>query len=124
RLDEVDGTSEAALVNGLKDKNPRVRNEAAFAVGRSGDVKAAEFVAELLGDADPTVAHTSMEALKVLKAYQPCFEILDRSSSISAKITGALHVLQLLHEPEVVEGLIARVSSEKDAGRRHGILTA
>src|SRR5207302_1292629 len=78
----------------------------------------------LLGDDDPIVAHTAVRALVALKAADACFAVVDRSSASAKERTGALRVLQELHEPAVVSGLIGRLDREKTTERRIGLLAA
>jgi putative membrane-bound dehydrogenase-like protein len=123
RLEELQGIPVELIRAGLSDSNPRVRTQAAYALARLGAKENAVALTALLGDGDAVVAHTATQALKRLDGAEACFAVLDKSSA-SPQVTGALRVLQSLHEPSVVEGLIERLKSEQEEGKRRGILTA
>ena len=74
-------------------------------------------------DADPVIAHTAMRALIALRASDVCLAAVDRTDSPTLR-EAALRVLRLLHEPKVVDGLLARLAKESDFARRQGLLTA
>ncbi|HEV8543390.1 MAG TPA: PVC-type heme-binding CxxCH protein [Verrucomicrobiae bacterium] len=114
----------AEILAALKDPNPRVRWEAAYGLTRWDDRKDAGAISVLLGDPDPTVAHTAMQALRKLDAPEVCFAALDSSGSSEAERTGAVHVLQRLHEAGVVDGLIQRLNVPQDLLHRRQLLTA
>lgn len=122
--DQTSNVPVERIVSALKDPNPRVRWEAAFALARLDDRKDAAGIAGLLGDNDPTVAHTAMRALRKMEAYPAAFAVLDSPGSSSAERTGALYTLQGLHRPEVVDGLIERLRSESNVSHRRQLLTA
>jgi putative heme-binding domain-containing protein len=111
------------FVTGLKDTDPRVRLQAATALGRIGgelgidsdapgvrpDWK--EATRELLAvtaDTDLAVAHVAVNSLVQLRAASLSLAAFD-SASTSAYQRGAARVLQALHEPGVVHGLIDRL---------------
>jgi putative membrane-bound dehydrogenase-like protein len=124
RWDELANVPAAPILAGLKDADARVRKEAAVSVARLGKSENAAAVAPLLADADPVVAHTAVQALVRLDAANACFAVVDNPSAPAAQRTGALHALQLLHKPPVVDGLIARLGKERDSARRRGLITA
>ncbi|MFP6665847.1 MAG: ThuA domain-containing protein [Pirellulales bacterium] len=95
------------FVGGLGDKDPRVRLQAAVALGRLGKIGAGDALATAAADDDPLVAHTAIRALVELRASEACLAALDRGSVDIAR--GAARALQSLHEPKVVDGLIARL---------------
>ena len=124
RTTELEGVPAEPFLAGLADTNPRVRREAAFALARFGSTQHAEALTPLLDDVDPVVAHTATQALKRLSAAEACFFVLDKTAASSAQRVGALRVLQALHKPSVVDGLLARLGQETDSARRWGLLTA
>lgn len=124
RTAETEGVPAEPFLSGLVDTNPRVRREAAFAMARLGRTQYAEALTSLLDDVDPVVAHTATQALKRLSAAEACFSVLDKTGASSAQRVGALRVLQALHKPSVVDGLLARLGQETDSARRWGLLTA
>lgn len=114
----------APIVLGLKDADSRTRLEATIAAARLGKVENAAAVLPLLEDADALIAHTAGKALVRLKAAQDCFGIVDSSTASPVARTGALRVLQALHQTDVVDGLILRLGKEQNLERRKGIIVA
>ncbi len=97
------------LVTALSDSDPRVRAAAITALRRLHKADAAPSILPLVADADPVVAHLAVRALSELKAVQPLLAALD---SADAKVQpGALRALYGIHDPAVVDGLIARLQS-------------
>jgi putative membrane-bound dehydrogenase-like protein len=89
----------------LKDANPRVRLQAVIGLARVGKKESAAVLLPMVADADPVVAHVAVQALIAINARETCLAALN---SEDAKIvTGALRVLQSMHETAVVGGLIA-----------------
>ena len=109
---------------GLTDSNPRARLEAAVALARLNQVDTAGDIIALLGDEDPVIVHTTVQALVRLKASEACFQVIDEIDGPAAVRAGALRVLQSLHEISVVNGLLKRLDAENDASRRRGLLAA
>lgn len=123
RLEESQ-VNPAVLLRALAAPDPAVRREAVFALTRVGAPRLAEAIAPLLADADPIVAHTAMQALRRLNASEPCLAILDDPLASSELRAGAIRVLQRLHEPAVVAGLLTRLEAESSPARRQGLITA
>jgi putative heme-binding domain-containing protein len=121
---KLEGRLWALLTYHLNDANPFVRLAATISLARLGDVNGAKPLTALLGDADPIVAHTAVKALIALKAADACFAVVDASDASKAARTGALRVLQGIHETSVAEGLISRLNAEKDSARRLGLIGA
>ena len=124
RKGEMKGVPAEPIVAALADGSPRVRRQAAVSLARSGRRERAGELVPLVADADPIVAHTAVASLVALDAPQACFAILDRADTSPLERIGALRVLQQLHEPAVVAGLISRLQREDDASRRAGLVTA
>ncbi len=123
RADELQGVPSEPFVTGLKDENPRVRQQACVSVARLGKLENAAAVVELLDDQDPRVAHTAMRAVQELKAIDAALAAVDQTS-LPARREGALRALRTMHEPAVVDGLVQRLEKEHDGLRRQGLLTA
>ncbi len=111
----------APFLEALKDKNPRVRLQAVTALGRSGRVEVADALLPHTADPDYTVAHITVQALRWLKASEASLLALDKAPPAVRK--GALRVLQALHQPEVVQGLISRLATA-DPELRRGVFQA
>ena len=113
---------DAPLLAGLRAEDARTRNEAAIALARLDRREHAAAATPLLGDRDPVVAHTAVQALIRLQAAEECLAIVDLTDTSEARRTGALRVLQALHDPKLVDQLIARLGREKDPARREGLV--
>ena len=109
---------------GLVDRNPRARLESVVAIARLQLIDLAGEVAKLLDDPDPVVAHTTVQSLIALGGREACFAVVDESGLQGPKRDAALRVLQSLHKPDVVDGLLLRLRHETDGERRRGLLTA
>jgi hypothetical protein len=112
------------LLAGARSADARTRLEAVVALARVGRREHAEPLAKLLGDLDPVIAHTVVKALVRLRGAEACFAVVDQGGASPAARTGALRVLQALHEEPVVDGLIARLGRETEVGRRDDLVRA
>ncbi len=90
----------------LLDPNPRVRLQAVIGLGRRGGLDAAAAIVPLVADADPLIAHIAIQVLASLDAVDVCVAALNQDNT--KVVTGALRVLQALHEPKVVDSLLSR----------------
>ncbi len=106
----------------LADPNPRVRLQAAVGLGRLGRGDTAASLIPLTADADPVVTHVAVNALVALRAVVPCLAALESADAKAA--AGALRVLQSLHLPLAVDGLIRRLKSAPSPDLRRGVLVA
>jgi putative membrane-bound dehydrogenase-like protein len=106
------GAYSVALISKyIADPNPRVRLQAAIALGRVGQVDQAPAILPLTADPDPLVAHVAVKALVVLNASEACLKALS-----SPKLApGASMALQAMHDPKAVEGLIHRIDGRSAA---------
>ncbi|HZJ17112.1 MAG TPA: HEAT repeat domain-containing protein [Chthoniobacteraceae bacterium] len=110
-----------AFVTALDDSDPRVRVAAITALRRLGKADTAPSILPLVADPDPIISHLAIRALSELKASQVCLAALD---SADEKVKpGALQALYGIHEPVVVDGLIAPITDANGELRR-GILNA
>ena len=112
------------LLAGTESTDARTRIESVVALARLGRREHAGALAKLLGDPDPVIAHTVVKAMVRLRASEAAFAALDRADAPSAARTGALRVLQALHEESVVDGLIARLKRETDTAQRDDLVRA
>jgi putative membrane-bound dehydrogenase-like protein len=126
--DRQDQTVSAAalqpILTGLADSNPRVRLQSAVALAHIGSPSHAEALTSLLGDSDPIVSHTAVQALISVHGSEACFVIIDQQNAPTAQRVAALQVVQSLHDPLVVDHLVARLHQETAFSRREGLLTA
>jgi putative heme-binding domain-containing protein len=108
------------FVTALNDPEPRVRLQAITGLGRLGKREAAAALLPHTADADPVVSHIAVQSLRSLQAAEVCLAALDApiDSPERPKIQrGALRVLQALHDPAVVQGLISRLGTDNAALR-------
>jgi putative heme-binding domain-containing protein len=92
------------FVTAVSDNDPRVRMVAAAGLARLNASDRASALMPLLMDSDPLVRHTAVNALVSLKAIEPCLAAM--KSNRQDLVAGAAQVLQRLHEPTAVAGLI------------------
>lgn len=124
RWDQQEEIPVDLLLAGLKSSDPRTHLESIVALARLGDVKNGAAVAESLGDSDPVIAHTAVQALMTLKAADAALAVIDDPQALPAARTGAIQVVQSLHDADVVAALIDRLGKEKEAARRSDLLIA
>lgn len=75
---------------------------------------------EALGNSDPVVVHTAIGCLAAREAYTACLQALDAGKQPAKPI---LRALAMMHQPQVVDGLVKRLPDAKPETRRE-ILTA
>jgi putative heme-binding domain-containing protein len=122
RRGELASVPRPLFVRALDDPDPRVRLEAITGLRRMGATDAAAAILPLTADADSVVAHVAINALAALGAVEaPLAAVKGPSDDIAA---GALRVLQQIHQPGVVSGLIAALSETPDSARRAGMVRA
>jgi putative heme-binding domain-containing protein len=109
------------FVDALADTDPRVRLQAVTGLARLGKTDVAPALVRRTADADPVIAHVAVSALGTLRAADACFAALDGADQTLH--TGALRVLQSLHEPAVADGLIQRLATN-NPGLHRGIFNA
>ncbi len=109
-----------AVARHLSDSDPRVRLQAAVALGRRGQVENAPAILPLTADMDPLVSHVAVKALVNLHAYEACLKGLGDPKFA----TGASLALQAMHDPKVVSGLTKLVGGSTGAAGRKAALKA
>jgi len=109
------------FADALGDASPRVRLQAASGLMRLERRDAAEAIIPLLNDADYAVSHLAFRGLVALNADDECLNALDKSPT---NMLGALRVLQILHDPKVVDGLLERLPKAQDPILKQNILRA
>jgi putative membrane-bound dehydrogenase-like protein len=105
RTTQLEGVPAEPFVEALADADPRVRLHALNGLARLGATDAADAMMPLTADSDRTVAHVAVQSLAALEATAPALAAARTGSPGLAQ--GAHHVLQRLHTPETVDGLIA-----------------
>jgi len=115
RKTELAEVAAQPFVEALADTNPRVRVQALTGLVRLGAKDRSSAVLPLTGDADPVVAHLATNALVSLDAVEVCLKSMSPA---------ALRVLQSLHEPAAVNGLLEKLAASSDSEARRPLLKA
>ena len=115
---------QGVYLTGLKSSDARTKLEAIVGATRQSMIQVAPQIAALLGDADPVIAHTAFRGLAMLNAHEACFAVLDNYDSPPAQRTGAARALMRMHTKPVVDGIIDRLATEKNADTRKALLSA
>jgi putative membrane-bound dehydrogenase-like protein len=95
----------------LQDTNPRVRLQAVIGLAQIGKEESAAALVPMVADADPVVAHVAVQTLMSLRAAETCLAALNQDNG--KIVTGALRVLQSMHETKVVDGLLTHYDQAK-----------
>lgn len=93
------------------------RNQVASLKEKASD----DEVIAAIAHADPVISHTAIRAAASRHLFKQAFAALDGSSSDRA---GILRSLAMIHESDVVTGLIERLAKATDPALRQGILAA
>ncbi len=117
-MDEVVSIINSDWIN----KSPKQKIEVIICAARLNCQEAGDHIAKALGDSDPVVAHTAFQALGQLKAHHACFAALE-SENNPERYRGAAFALMRMHLPEVVDGTISRLSTEKRPQVRQHLLS-
>lgn len=122
RRGEISGAQKALFVRALDDPDLRVKLEAITGLRRMGATDAAAAILPLTANTDVVIAHVAVKALASLGAIDASLAALKGSSDAVA--AGALRVLQQIHQPAAVSGLVAALSDTTVPARRAAILRA
>jgi len=106
----------------LQDSDPRVRLQAAIAVGRSGRVDLAPHLIAVAADRDPRTAHAGMQALRRLRADQACIAAIHEHKS-AGTVAGALRAMREMHTLAAVAAADEFVKHEKEPALRKEAIT-
>jgi putative heme-binding domain-containing protein len=122
RRGELASVPKPLFVKALTDPDPRVQLQAITGLGRLGATDAAGAILRLTASPDIVVSHVAINTLVALGAIDAPLAALSGPSGAVAK--GALRVLQQLHQPQTVSGLLSALGEAKVPERRAGILQA
>jgi putative heme-binding domain-containing protein len=122
RRGELTGVPASLYVEALSSTDPRVQVEGITGLRRLGAVDAAAAILPLTASPDRVLSNVAINAMAALGAVDAPLAALKGSSDGGA--AGALRVLQLVHQPQVVSGLIAALADSPTPARRAGILQA
>ncbi len=112
-----------AVTAALSSPDPRTRKEALIALARADAQAAAPAMTALLGDTDPIVRHTAVQALGSLRAVDAALSVVDTRTAPRPTRTGALNVLQMIHEPRVTDALELRLRDDQSIEHRVDIVS-
>jgi putative heme-binding domain-containing protein len=121
RRSELSDVARPLFVRALADSDPRVALEAVNGLRRMGATDAAAAMLPLTSSKDPVIANVTINALAALSAIDASLAAVKGSSDEIA--AGALRVVQQIHQPAAVSGLITALSDAPPA-RRGAILQA
>jgi putative heme-binding domain-containing protein len=120
RRGELANVPKPLFVQALADADPRVQVQAITGLRRLGATDAAAAMLPLTASADRVVSNVAINALVALSATQaPLAAVLGPSEPMAG---GALRVLQQVHQPGVVSGLITALNEARTSVRRGAIL--
>ncbi len=121
RRGDVSDAAKPLFIRALADTDPRVALEAITGLRRIGATDAAAAMLPLTSSSDPVIANVAVNALVALSAIDAPLAAVKGPSDEHA--AGALRVLQQIHQPAAVTGLVAALSDAPPA-RRGAILQA
>ena len=131
RTGQLEGLSLRPFIEALTYVNPRIQAQALISLGRIGRAEAADAVlpfcdrkgvpATAQNAANPAIVipHLAVQALVAMKATSQCMEALGGPHA-----DGALRALRQMHDPQVVDGLIKKLSATRENVKRVAILSA
>lgn len=122
RRGRLSGVPRNLYVDALSASDPRVRLEAVTGLRRMGAVDAASAILPLTAGDDVVLANVATNALVALAAIDESLAAVRGTSDPLA--AGALRVLQQIHQPAVVSGLIDMLGESPAPARRRAILRA
>ena len=109
------------LEKALKSESPRTILEAITAVARHNDLIVAPAVAYHLSSTDPIIRHTAYRALAKMGAHEAAFSMIASDNIDTRK--AAAWALMRMHKKEVIDELLKRLSSVKDAAKRKPLIS-
>lgn len=129
RKTQLDGLEASYFVTFLSDESPRVRAQTLIALGRLGDASIADMIIPLAAQSsedrpDPAksnpgqvIPHLAMRALIELNAVDACLAAIDGPHR-----RAALRALRSMYDAKAIEGLIAKLVTERNLGKRNDLL--
>lgn len=108
----------------LKSHSPRDRRAAVHALRHQGSDEAATIIIPFTNDPDPIVSHTARRALLEMKATGPCLEFLNKEPATSPLFAAVLSAARQIHDPAIVDFVIAQLKTAQDQPVREQLLSA
>ena len=109
---------------GLESSDPRLVLESVISAARLQLASLAPFVAAHLDNGDARIAHTAFQALARMEAADAVFAVLESKDASEAAREGASFALMRMHQPDVIDRLIALADREERTEVRQGALSA
>jgi putative membrane-bound dehydrogenase-like protein len=100
-----------------QSQDARVQLEIVVAVGRLRWAGTPDWLRQVLIKPDAAVEHAAMQAMRRSENWPAILKLLDQPGSEPTRVI-ALRAVAERFELEVVDGLLERLSTERDAGRR------
>ena len=110
-----------AAYRSLLDASTASRNADRNLLDRIQSTASEAEVVNALGHSDPVIVHTAIRCIAQRGGTQSCLMALDEGKIPTQPI---LRALAMMHRPEVVDGLIARLTTETDSERRRELWCA
>jgi len=117
RVPDKKSAQESTIATLISEKDTPERRIVRKLVNGASDDEAIAAIAH----ADPVISHTAIRAAAFRRLFKQAFAALDGSSSDRA---GILRSLAMMHEADVVSGLIERLGKATDPALHQGILAA
>ena len=90
-------------------------------LGQLHTTKDLQKIVNALDNDDPVVVHT---AIRTLASYSDVPGLLEKSKPSDKSFSAFMRALAMIHQPQVVDALVARVAVENDPAKRQAILGA
>ncbi|HZZ42009.1 MAG TPA: ThuA domain-containing protein [Tepidisphaeraceae bacterium] len=112
----------------LNDPSPRVRTQAAIAIGKSNRPDLAPYLIPLTADKDIMARHAAQQSLRELNAIDSLLTALDsRVAGVSPAspemLSGILRTLRTLHDPRVITALSQFIPTASPALKKDTLKT-
>ncbi|MBX7167279.1 MAG: HEAT repeat domain-containing protein, partial [Pirellulales bacterium] len=121
-LRHAKGAAVAALAVAVKDPDPTVRRQAALALGRSGEPRAADALWPVLGDDDRFVQFTAMQALRALNRWDRAAEMADTDHDAARR--AAIVALTGIYDDGAVAALLKTIGEAQHVDARAAAVAA
>ena len=123
RRGELSNVPATLFLRALGDPDPRVVLEAITGLRRLGVPEAGAALLPIAAKKDPVISNVAINALVAIAAVEPSLAAVNSAASDEVAAAG-LRVLQQIHEPAAVSGLISALDRTKQPARRAAILEA
>ncbi len=123
RDSSLNGVEPKFFTAALTDASPRVRAQAAIAIGHLNKPELAKQLVPLTADDDIMVRHGAMQSIRRLNNADPCIAALDAWHKPEV-VAGALRTLRRMHEKKVVDAVGNYLANESQPKMRQEAIKA